>query len=833
MCCYALLSMISSVANFQEGCALNMTWELLPHFLLRSTGFSYEWIDRLAFQETVKSLDELLDIEEAIATARAELQKAIRNGELSSTSRVLMRQMESALLRKSLVKQVDELAPQIDSPLRQVLEHWNRLLVRYQQHEVAARAIFARELPKRRRSLYNYAQDRRFQEAIWLSSPQMYEYGLLAYLEQWSADRRPSDIRRIERQLVSYLQRFCVKNDTASFFGPINYGDFAPSASPITPGAGSVQQRRTFMAYWGVAALAEIIEQDGAIHPYLCPRLHPLCRIDITTNRVRIGNKTELALTTQQHKILQSIDGRSTLLQLAIRLALPLEELLAETNFLKKLHIIVVRLEVPVTALDALEWLVAWIHALPPECVTREYWGKVVDHCQEFQNQFTTASFADRRNILRQLEAWFAEIIGRSARRDEGQLYADRLLLYEECYGSMGVLSLGEDCLVTLQSQLAPVLDLYAAHACVLHQALQAQGVQTLVELSGNSEGRMPLLTFLQKQQQPNALPESSMWQQALLHLVTEHADEHVVAIDMACLPRLDRAAFDASPLIASPDVMLIARNEDALRAGDFTLVLAECHDTLMVWGWGLYFHPDRKEVEAAGGRLLRKLAHGGSVCANVLPSKRAKIIPFEYPGPTIEMLAASEKAVEECIPMAVVQAEVCEGRPFLHAPGYPLLRLYNGELSSFAHNIFALPCIHPLRIELPAHTPRITIGKAVFQREQWRFTRKQLLPGKYPGVSFELMLDMHRAARCHGLPRHLFLRVPGERKPVFIDRYNYFLLELLQYLMPAETEFVLQEMLPAPDELWLRNAHGTFCAELRLSVGYSAIPEGESHDRC
>jgi hypothetical protein len=296
-------------------------------------------------------------------------------------------------------------------------------------------------------------------------------------------------------------------------------------------------------------------------------------------------------------------------------------------------------------------------------------------------------------------------------------------------------------------------------------------------------------------------------------------ASKHQVELDVSALPPVDRAVLARAPLVTSPDIMLLARDEEALRAGDFQVVLAECHDTLMIWGWPLSFHAQRRTVEAAARDLLRGVS-GGRQLANVLASKRVKIVPFEYPGPTIEMLATSEKAPEERIAAAEVCTAVEDGQPVLDAPGWPRLALYNGELPTLAHAMFAVPRVVSPRLSLGAHTPRILLGKAVVQREQWCVPRETLLPGVYQGASFELLRDFWRAARRLDLPRYLFARTPGERKPVLVDRYNYFLLELLEYLLPKGADVTLSEMLPAPDQLWLRGENGSFCAELRLSAG-------------
>ncbi len=807
------------------------SWELLPYFIVRSTGFPFDWLEDLSFRETVAEIDKLLDLEEAITALGNQLQEKVCAKHRGGALETVYQHIRSALRSKQHIVLSESTCGSCERELRKFIDQWNSLLAEYSTCDTRARAVFSQEMAKRRRALYERALNQDFQEAVWLSSPHMYEYGLVPYLEHWRIDHRPSDVRRIERQLVSYFQRFCAKNDTASFFGPINYGDFFPPSANALPGPGChhIQQRRAFMAFWGVSALATAIAKDEHVQPYLCPRYNPICQLDRVNGQAWIGHNIQVTLTERQIRLLQIIDNNHTIQQIAQALKLPIEDILIEANKLASAHIISLHLEVPVTRPEALEWLLAWVHALPHDCPTRSRWSSIVEECKHLQDQFALASFAEKRQILSQLERVVTNITGQMSQRGAGQFYADRLLIYEECLGGVSTLSLGPRCLAELQEQLFPVLNAYANHACALHQVLQTQGAQTLIEMSPDGTGAMPLLLFLQHQKID---PVSSgtvecSWLQAIYAQIAERADEHIISLESTQIPTIAPSIATSTPLLTSPDIMLVASNEESLRSGDFQIVVAECHDTLMVWGWALYFHPDKKAVHASAQQLLRRMGFEKEL-ANILPSKRAKIIPFEYPGPTIEILASSEKPETERIPIARVETGIIDGKPVLQALGYAHLRLYNGELQSFHHNIFAIPRIIPCHIELPYHTPRIMLGKAVLQREQWRIARKTLLPGKYRGTSFELMRDFRRSARRLGIPRYLFLRVPGERKPIFIDRDSYFSLELLDYLLPQEGEVLFQEMLPLPDQLWLRNEEGMFCAELRLSAAYTNTKEGK-----
>jgi hypothetical protein len=258
----------------------------------------------------------------------------------------------------------------------------------------------------------------------------------------------------------------------------------------------------------------------------------------------------------------------------------------------------------------------------------------------------------------------------------------------------------------------------------------------------------------------------------------------------------------------------------EALRDGDFQVVVSECHDTLMVWGWALAFHPDRAAVERDASSLFSRIPAPQSV-ANVLPGRRVKILPFEYPGPTIEVGMVSERAGDR-IPASAVRAGVEDGRPTLRADGWPRpLTLANGELGTLAHSVFAPPRVVAPPLDLGAHTPRIVAGDVVLQRERWRVPRAELMPGRYPGSSLELMADVRRAARRLGLPRFTYARIPGEQKPVLVDLDGYFVLELLEHLAGEDAEISLSEMLPGPDDLWLTGPRGAFCSELRMGAFY------------
>lgn len=806
-------------------------WELLPHFVLRSTGFPFDWLERMAFVDTEAALDALSAEEQSTAQARGVFISALREDSNQDTARLRRRWCERATQNRPV--SLDDAACQsLGADLVMRGTEWNEQLICLADAEARARETFARELRARRAVLLDLVRDEHFQEAVWLSSPQMLEHGVQPYVNGWDAERRPSDVRRVERQLIAYLQRVCAKNETTSFFGPINYGDFESATVDTTRrphlGAGGVQRREAFVAYWGVAALASALAADPAIKLYLRPSLSPLCRLDLDLGNAVVASTATVALSSEARRILPLVDANTRTIQVAETLGLPVDAVVAELETLARQRVVLVEPKPPVTEARPLSWLRSFVADLPRQCAGRAHWLSELSALECLESDFASAALAQRMALLTAIERRFERTTGLDPRRKGGELYADRLLVYEECVGGLSPLSLSPAAYAALTDQLAPVLEVLAAHACSTQADLRTMGSRLLAGLA--PDGGLPLLDLLASMRDGNGAsePTSSPWTDAIRERVAQHPDARELVLDVAELPPIDRAAFGQETLVTSPDVLLLADDEAALRHGEFRVVLGECHDTLMLWGWPLKLHPEGERLERKAADLLQRGRGRHSVePANVLASKRVKITPFEYPGATIEIFATSEKPLEERIPIADVTATVADGRPVLQVPGRNPLNLYNGELHSFAHRLFGLPRVVAPTFAPGSHTPRLVLGNVIVQRERWCLARERLLPGRYSGTSFELMRDWHQTRRRLGLPRFVFARVDGERKPVLVDASNYFLLELLDSLAKPGTDVVLTEMLPAPDQFWMRDESGRYCSELRLSAAYAYPPEG------
>lgn len=78
----------------------------------------------------------------------------------------------------------------------------------------------------------------------------------------------------------------------------------------------------------------------------------------------------------------------------------------------------------------------------------------------------------------------------------------------------------------------------------------------------------------------------------------------------------------------------------------------------------------------------------------------------------------------------------------------------------------------------------------------------------------------MQRLRRSLELTRHLYIRCPGEPKPVYCDLNSPLLVWQLAAGRPATDRLELSEMLPGPDGLWFTDGDGAArTCEIRYGV--------------
>nr|WP_223768049.1 lantibiotic dehydratase [Streptomyces huiliensis] len=752
-------------------------WTLAPVLVLRHAGLPFDWVESLgAAPAVLDACDALLAIEDELAPllgaeAAGRLVSALETGRGAKVPR----------------------------PAREAVARWREAWDRLTEAHAADR----RRLRARLRAL---AGDPRFRDAVFTSNPGMYDAMLAGYLDR---DDVPDTARhrRTERQIYSYLQRFCAKNETASAFGPMGYGSLGDGEGLRVEPAGP-RRRRAFLTHWAVTELASAAARDKALAPHVPVRMGLLTVRD--GDRLTIaGTDTAIRLDATQTRLtdLLAKDGPSSLAALARTAALPLRAVADALRPLLAVGAVLRSFDVPNETVDPLPGLRAALSALPP-VPARDAWTARLDELAAHCDRFAAAAgdVEARREALAELEAAFTAATGAPPRRGAGAVYADRLVLFEEASSPFRI-EIGTDLAEALTRVLEPALESSAAFG----DRVQADHRRRMAKVVREATGPLGFLDYarLARPDGESGGRFSPMEPVAVPGLGGQHV-------------RLDARAFgepEPGERYALPDVCLAAPDAEAASRGEYRVMVARVHHHLLLTGWLGTFHPDPAAFDRIAAEWLER--QDGRVIG-LATSRRNKGF-YRFPGPRLVFTAGDPDARTDNVPAAACTVEVREGRPVLLDPHgrprqlYPVLN----DLTTYPPFAALSPpsVLHaPLTGETDRHLGRVGIGDACYQRERWTLDGREL-PVVQPGPG--PLLTLRRLARTHGLPRFVFARLASERKPFLVDTTCPFAADLLAHLAAHRTtrSVRFEEMYPGPDELWLRDASGRYTSELRMQL--------------
>jgi Lantibiotic dehydratase, N terminus len=288
-------------------------------------------------------------------------------------------------------------------------------------------------------------------------------------------------------------------------------------------------------------------------------------------------------------------------------------------------------------------------------------------------------------------------------------------------------------------------------------------------------------------------------------------------------------AEFPPQPLLwptavhHSPDLMIAGA--DAAAGGRLTWVLGEVHPSMLTSRYSTWveFHDDPDAMRAAvrhdlGGPAvwLAETGELGGVPAqqaNVLPSPGDIRLVFQHDSWGYD--PAETVRIGDCDLIGSPDGLRVRRRDGTFERG--LLEVIGDLLGTASANCFDLA---------PAgeHAPRVTIDDLVVSRETWR------LPATEPAFAATKdetarYLQARAWAAEHGLPRHVFLRFDGEKKPIYADLTSLASIDLISRSfrrsrrdVGADAKVTITEMVPSPDEAWLTDSEGRrYTTELRM----------------
>ncbi|MFD7660797.1 hypothetical protein ACFV4N_43080, partial [Actinosynnema sp. NPDC059797] len=420
-------------------------------------------------------------------------------------------------------------------------------------------------------------------------------------------------------------------------------------------------------------------------------------------------------------------------------------------------------------------------------------WRDRLAALEEVRRELERAAFPARAAVFERIERLFTDATATPARR-QGGLYTDRFVVYEES-SSPFRLELGGAAARKLTASVQEALDQSAAYGDTLRRGHQEHVLRRWPDVS-----RLPLPVYLDR--------------------AAESADGTRFSAGPP-IPAPLAAPARPGPRYALPDLCLAAPDVDAIAAGAFRVVVSRVHHHLLLNSWLAVAHPDPAGFAVRSTSWVGR--HGAAVgLLGIEVSRRNKAF-YRFPGEKLALRPRNAVDVGDPSVRHVGDFDVVRDGDVLRLVDRDGRErtLYLPLADLVTHPPLAAlsspPALHPqIRPPGAQRVPAVVLGGAVYQRSRWHTTAPDLKPldmaARY--------VALRGIARELELPRFVYIRSDRRRKPYLLDTRSPFAAELLAHVTEPGEDVQLEEMLPAPDDLWLRDEQGRrYTAELRVQA--------------
>lgn len=734
------------------------------------------------------------------------------------------------LANPELARLADDLAATAPGTGRPTGAPWDRF-----------RETYARSLAGTDRQLRRIVADDRFRAALTWQNHHVIERAVLPLLRPGTGVRN-SRHRQREDLVVSYWQRYCVKNDTIGSFGPVGWVRADPGR-PTTfhPSNTLVEHFEVFFETWAVDAVARAIAARDGMAAWLAPQRVPFLRLD--GNTVLLPARPPIGVPDPVAEVLRRCDGVRPAGHIAAELvsagvAATGAEVFGILEQLRRRRWIGWTLEPPATPrpLAALRDRLA---AVGPARLREPALAQLA----ELERGRTAVHEAAGDPVrlgeaLRDLDATFTAIAGAVPTRNAGRAYGGRTLVYHDARRRVD-LTIGAELLDAL-APLELVLDsarwfthtvgqrlrslIHAAHARVEARTSRPVDLGSLwfecmsVAQGGGRQAVRETVGELQRR-----------WAAVLGPVTGGAGPVHHRAEDLR--PRV-REHFPAphagwnGARYVSPDVMIAATDAAAIQRGDFQVVLAEVHLAIVAYRHFCFVtqHPEPDRLFACltaddpAPRLI-PVSPKDSPPRLTIRTHAALVRDRDY------LVALHHQSADPARPRLLLGADLTVERRGERL----LVRAPAGEVfdavDAFSELLLDL-VIDALDLLAPAaHTPRIVVDRLVLKRESWRFVAGELDFASEPDEALRFVRVRSWRSRF-GLPEHVFVTSPLEQKPFFVDLGSVLSVNLLAKAIRRAraadplTTIKVVEMMPGFEQLWLTDSDGGgYTSELRLTA--------------
>jgi hypothetical protein len=834
-------------------------WALWRWVALRGAGFPADGVLQLSAPAAAASADLMLSIEARLQHERtatmslfdSELTRLKRDDrwEAAKSYRLwLIYAMRLMRYGNSPQLKPPETQPEEQAAAAEMKEGLERVLAA-EAELVAARSEFENEFASATgvvaQAIRTVAEDALFREAVAWQNRTLLRGGIDSLLRHHSNGSRDSKQRKNEEAVASYWQRYCVKNDTIGFFGPVAWARLVDDARTFEarPGETLLAARTVYFEQWGIDALIALTNKDTSAAAWALPRRLPAVRLD--GDWLHVAFRRPMRLPAKQVAVLRACDGTRTAAQIAAQVRNDGlkwgsdAEVFTVLKGLKGQGLIEWQFEVPLSAYPERR-----LRDLLERVDDDEIRRRVLSPLEEFEacRERVSAAAGSAEELdaaLQQLDHHFTNVTGMAATRWAGRMYTGRTLVYEDCRRDIDV-EIGSDFVKELS---APLMLLLQSARWFTHEAgvrFRRAFREIYEELASKSGSRTIDAATFRMEVQATLFSGNDNGVFDEVQEEFRHKWESVLAIT----PEQRRVAYrceDLRPAVEaafaapragwkaalhhSPDLMIAADSIDAIRRGEYEIILGELHLSTITINGSVFYeqHPSKlellhaKECDLPEPQAVPVIPNTWTATRAFNSLNSAKDYYIEF---TPESFVAER---DRAVLIADFVVEDQDGELVARTRDghlcFDILEMFGRIFSDFITESFRM-------FGHLSHTPRVSIDRVTVMRETWRCAAGSL-DFAHVKDEAERFLATRRWARSLGMPRQVFVKVPIETKPCYVDFDSPIYVNLLAKLMRRtaekggkEMQAVFTEMLPGVEQSWLPDAEGRrYTCELRMTA--------------
>ncbi|MDX5594275.1 lantibiotic dehydratase [Pseudovibrio sp. SPO723] len=811
--------------------------EIWRPFVLRSAGFPFDLLNRISLDEdTIEQIDLLdrheMELNEAQQDLKVrllpELLDVLKSG---STDRARplrkdLNRLNKQAQRGEPLQGVEGLSEALaaeygtDAGLSAWAKNYGALQNALRPLQRSTTSAFESAFADSRRALWDQASQSDFTQAVFLSNANLAD--LFTRLKCPEGNERNTKVRQRENTLWMYLQRFASKNETNSFFGPLNYGRIDQNAdnAPALDLSYQAKRRVAYAAEWLVAEILDKISKE--------PDLKAILPVVLQGPRRRHRETDWIHEGLSQRKLAQVLGTSEAFVEQ--RLA-PL----VEQGFAAR------RLTVPSARVDQLSALIEALLALEPattaETRVRADWLAFAYQINDARMAFAEADEAQKRDLMERAERLFSHKLGGAARRNEGRMFRTRQLFYEEGFGGAN-LHLAQSALDPITEDLEALALACRVNTHWLHKIHMARSMAQY-DLWFPGRERVRFDQVAKRMMRVDAgEAEAALISDETRALVRAHDGfranwfeilERVSATEEWPRDLQQQLASDLEldPVwFMSPDLLIA----ESLAGGERQLqwVLGEVHHGITMDGWMLALHQSHDELRGQLDAIVQERAgQDERLAANLVLARHMKTSPQVYPALNVELTGtAPNRTSAKSLGLADLHVKRERERLILLDPqsqrevsflppafGFDPMAYRPFEL--FSYPILRLP--EPLPSERD-FSPRLGRHAFIFKRAEWTIAAHDLAQVKAHKALMERFRAMRQLASERFISQFSFVKIESEPKPILMDLENPLSVEAVLGAARGDGALRLSEMLPDGDRLWFSGTDGrSYTSELRM----------------